>query len=50
MADNINIHPKETVCGGEDWIQPDQDKIQWQALVNTVIKTFGFHTRRTLIS
>jgi hypothetical protein len=30
--DNINMNFKETVCEGEHWIQPAQERIQWRAL------------------
>jgi hypothetical protein len=29
---------KEIGCGGMDWINPTQDRVQWRALVNTVVK------------
>jgi expansin (peptidoglycan-binding protein) len=45
---------KETWYGGLDWIHMEQDKVQWWALMNTVMNlrfpavTINF-TRRTLI-
>jgi hypothetical protein len=29
---------KETVCEDSDWIHLDQDRDQWRAIVNTVMK------------
>jgi hypothetical protein len=37
--DNIKIDLREI---GWDGIDPDQDRDQWRALVNTVIRNFGF--------
>jgi hypothetical protein len=35
---NIKTDLRETSWGGVDWIQLAQDRDQWQALVNTVMK------------
>jgi hypothetical protein len=32
------MHIRETIWGGMDWIDLVQDKDQWRALVNTVMK------------
>jgi hypothetical protein len=40
--DNIKIHLRQIRWGGMDWIHLAQDRDQWRALVNTVLK-FGFH-------
>jgi hypothetical protein len=34
---------RETGWDGVDWIDMAQDRDQWRALVNTVLRTFGFH-------
>jgi len=31
---------------GVDWIDLAQDRDRWRALVNAVMKTFGFHKMR----
>jgi hypothetical protein len=36
-VDNIKMDIIETGCGGMDWIDLDQDRGQWRALVNTVM-------------
>jgi hypothetical protein len=36
--DNIRIDLKETACEGADWIYLVQDRDQWRAVVNTVMK------------
>jgi hypothetical protein len=36
--DNIKINLKGMGSGGMDWINPEQVRDQWRALVNTVIK------------
>jgi hypothetical protein len=36
-ADNIKLDLRETGWGGKDWIDLDQDRDQWKALVNTVM-------------
>jgi hypothetical protein len=33
--DNIKLDPIKIGCGGVDWINPDQDRNQWKAVVNT---------------
>jgi hypothetical protein len=35
---NIKIDPRETEWDGMDWIDLAQDRDQWRALVNTMIK------------
>jgi hypothetical protein len=37
--DNIKMHLREIRWGGMDWIDLAQDREQWKALVNTVMKT-----------
>jgi hypothetical protein len=34
---------REIGWDGMDWIHLAQDRDQWRALVNTVMKTFGSH-------
>jgi hypothetical protein len=36
--DNIRMDLREIRWGGMDWIDLAQDRYQWKALVNTVIK------------
>jgi hypothetical protein len=36
-VDNIKMDLREIVWDGMDWIELDQDKDQWRALVNTVM-------------
>jgi hypothetical protein len=36
-VDNIKIDPREIGWGGMDWIDLAQNKVQWRALVNTVM-------------
>jgi hypothetical protein len=36
-VDNIKIDLREIVWDGMDWIDLDQDRDQWRALVNTVM-------------
>jgi hypothetical protein len=35
--DNIKMVLQEEQCGGMDWIELAQDRVKWQALVNTVM-------------
>ena len=35
--DNIKTDILEVGCGGMDWIELDQDRYRWQALVNVVM-------------
>ena len=35
--DNIKIHLQKMVCGGIDWIELDQNRDRWRALVNAVM-------------
>jgi hypothetical protein len=37
-VDNIKMDPREIGWDGMDWIDLDQDRDQWMALVNTVMK------------
>jgi hypothetical protein len=37
MGDNIKIDLKEMECEGVDWFHLIQDRVQWRALVNTVM-------------
>ena len=37
MGDNIRIDLEEVGCGGMDWIELDQDRDRWWALVNMVM-------------
>jgi hypothetical protein len=37
-VDSIKIDLREKEWGGMDWIDVAQDRDQWSALVNTVIK------------
>jgi hypothetical protein len=36
-VDNVKMNPRERGCNGKDWIDLDQDRDQWRALVNTVM-------------
>jgi hypothetical protein len=36
--DNIKLDLRETGIDGANWIQLAQDRVQWWAIVNTVIK------------
>jgi hypothetical protein len=36
-VDNIKMDPREIGWNGMDWIDLDQDRDQWRALVNTVM-------------
>jgi hypothetical protein len=36
-VDNIKIDLREIGCNDMDWIDLDQDRDQWRALVNTVM-------------
>jgi hypothetical protein len=36
-VDNIKIDLREIGCDGMDWIDLGQDRVQWRALVNTVM-------------
>jgi hypothetical protein len=42
-VDNIKMDRREIGWYGVDWIYMAQDRDHWRALVNTVMKTFGFH-------
>jgi hypothetical protein len=35
--DNIKMDPQEEGCGSVDWIELDQDRDMWRALVTAVI-------------
>jgi hypothetical protein len=35
--DNIKIDIQEVGCGGMDWIELDQERLRWWALVNAVM-------------
>jgi hypothetical protein len=35
---NTKMHLEETGCDDADWIQVAQDTIQWQPLVNTIMR------------
>jgi hypothetical protein len=41
----MKMHFRDVGLGGMDWIDLGQDRDQWRALVNTVMK-FGFHKMR----
>jgi hypothetical protein len=36
-VDNIKVNLKAIGWGGMDWIDPDQDRDQYRALVNTIM-------------
>jgi hypothetical protein len=36
--DNIKMNLREIGIDGTNWIQPAQDRVQWRAFMNTVIK------------
>jgi hypothetical protein len=38
LVDNIKINLRGIGLGGRDWINLTQDRDQWRALVNTVMK------------
>jgi hypothetical protein len=40
-VDNININLREIGWGGKDWIDLEEDRDQWKAIVNTEM-IFGF--------
>ena len=37
MEDNIKMTLYEEGCGGMEWIELDQDRHRWRALVNAVM-------------
>jgi hypothetical protein len=39
-VDNIKIELREIECPGIEWIDLAQDRDQWRALVNTVLKVW----------
>jgi hypothetical protein len=41
-VDNIKMDLRERGWDGVDWIELAQDRDQWRAPVNTVMRTFGF--------
>jgi hypothetical protein len=47
LEDNIRMDLRETGWEGVEWIHLAQDRDQWRAFVNTVIK-FGFHKMRII--
>jgi hypothetical protein len=47
--DNIKMDLRETGIDGVNWIQLAQDRVQWQACVNTVMN-FGFHKARYFLT
>jgi len=38
LGDNIKMNLKETEREDVDWFHMDRDKMQWRALVNTIMK------------
>jgi hypothetical protein len=41
MDDNIKLDLKETECEGVEWIHLAQDRVQWRAVVDTVMNLRG---------
>jgi hypothetical protein len=46
---NIKVDFRELGWGGMGWINLTQDRDQWRALLNTVMRTFGFHKIHELL-
>jgi hypothetical protein len=47
--DNIKLNLREIRWEGVDWINLTQDRVQWRAVVNTVLK-LGFYKKQGMSS
>jgi hypothetical protein len=49
-VDNIKMYFRETEWDGVDWIDLAQDRDQWRALANTVMKLWAPHNAGKFLS